>query len=454
MAKWGNAKTSSYGDKFSFADYAAVCNLSEEAKDTWLRIRFVGDLWPVRQLWFATKSEKTGGVNNWPRLVESFNPKTEEYIKLPKGERDWYKEFAEANGSNPSVSFWANAIIRDVQESKPAKAKLIPTPEEKKTGFKDIGSKTWTPVHVVFLNSMLAEAIQKLMEANMRKNAKTQERQVYPPDDPVYGFDIEIYYDSKTKKPDKWSVRIPDEDAEGGKGKVKLTPEEIDYPIWDLESIYDANLAAQKSRSALEDIASSLSRFVFTDRKTKQRVKTVVPPWLKEALSNVKGASDEDDEEDERPSKKKGAAAKGKASRPVLEDDDEDLDDEDDFFGGEEDDDEDAPPPPRKSAGKAAVSSKKKARPPVDDDDDLDDEDEDLDEEDDDAPPQARGRKAKPGVKKTTTAKPKKKPLVVDDAEGEDLDDGDEEESFAPPKKANRPLARPKLKARKDEIPF
>lgn len=454
MANWGSVKTSSYGDSFSMTDHAAVLDLKEAAKNKWFRLRCMpGGLLPTRQLWFATKSAKDGQVKNWPRLVESFDPKTEEYVKLPKGQRDHYKDFAEANGQSPSVSFWVNVLNRQKQENRPAKARLEPTPAELKTGFKDISSKTFTPVEVTFFNSQLAKQIQRLMEGNMRTNKKG-ERKVYPPDDPVYGFDIEVYFDAKTKDPNKWSVRIPDEDSDGGKGKVRLTPEEVDYLTWDLEGIYAAQLDAQRSRSALEDIAASLSRFVFTDRKTNQTVKTVVPDWLKEAVGS-KASKYEDEDEDDAPRSRKSKGVKGGKKKPPVDDDEDE--DEEDVFGDEDlDDDDDAPPPSR-------AKSKGGKKPPVDEDEDEDEdygfgEDDEDEDEDDDAPrkrPSAARRSAK-------AAKPKggkKKPPVDDDE--------DEDEADTPPRRSagKGGMARPKTKpkAKKfgrggdiddDEIPF
>jgi hypothetical protein len=316
MVQWGNAKTNTFGDKFAFADHAQFLDLSQAAADKWYRIRCIGDLWPVRQLWFETKSDQ-GGTHRWPKLATSFDPQTEEYVKLPKGQLDYYKAFAEANGGRVTSSFWSLVIDR-VEQSEPPRKMPKPTAAEEKTGLKDMSSKSWTPIYLVIFNSQLVEKIQTLMERNKG----------VPPSDPAKGFDIMVRYDTKTKAPDKWSVAIPDADEEDGlgAGKVPLAPEETEYLTIDLAEIYQANVDAQNSRDALEDLASSLPRFIFRD-KNRKVVKTVVPGWLRdhigddaldgEAGDDFGGAGFDDgfEEEPEAPRTRGGRGAASAAPR-------------------------------------------------------------------------------------------------------------------------------------------
>lgn len=306
---------------------------------------------PLKQHWIkiiAGKDNKEIKVSRWCIAFDPTNEKvprkgvTCPYCSLSQGED---------GACQTSVKYYANAIVRDLQADMPRAAmKQKLSSEEKKTGFIQQGSKTWTPVRVLALPGSLAEKIQKAEKRNIHKNKKTGEKESFPVTHPKYGIDIAINFDNDKAGGDKYSI---------DRGELSpITEEEKAYLTWCLDSSLIEKLGVKSQEEANEDF---------------KRMKVV-------------GGTDIDDDEEEedslgskKKSGKKPVKKSGKKSSKFDEDD-------------EEEEDED-------SLGSKKKSGKKPVKKPVKKTSKFDD--------DDDKPAKKSGKKL---VKKTTSkVKPKKK---------------------------------------------
>ncbi len=282
---------------------------------------------PVKTHWIRILGGKEKKEIKVPRICVSFDPDNE---KVPmKGTHCPYCDLSTGEGGTCStnIRYYANAIIRDEQENEPRKA-AKPTKKELKTGFKEKGSKSWTPVRVVPLPSGLALRLQKLKQRNItggKAYAITHEKN---------GCDVAIMYDSKASAANAYTIDRGE--------KTPLTKEEKKYLIWDLnDDIYDL-LGRMDTDQAEEDFKRQ--DFVGSDSldddddddedsfrlgsKKKKKSKS------KDSDSSKKKKSKKSKDDDDEPKKKK----KSKKSK----------------------DDDDEPKKKKKSKSKDDDSSKKK----------------------------------------------------------------------------------------------
>jgi len=260
-------------------------------------------------------------------------------------------------GTGFGIKYFLNVIIREEQESEPKKTSR--TPDEKKTGFKDVSSRSWTPVKVLSVPPSVMEKLQKLERLNVWKSSKTGTSKSFDLSDPVRGRDVLVMFDPENDNPGaKWDVQLADD-------RGKLTDEEREFLFWDIESALERLHSQESEEDADQEVTRLLARKNSDDDPPPTRGKKVTV-----ALDD-----DDDDDEDED---------------DLDLDEDDDLDDLDDEDEDEEEDDEDDDLDDLDDEDE-------------DEDDDLDDEEDDEDEEDEPAP-----------------KKRKKKP--VDDEDDDDLD--------------------------------
>ena len=175
---------------------------------------------PVKMHWIKIIAGKDKKEIKVPRLCVSFDPDNESvpkegtdcpYCKLSQGQD---------GACQTSKAYYANAIIRDEQENEPRK-KGKPTKKEVKSGYKEKGSKTWTPVKVVKLTNGVASKLQQLKQRNNGKSIA----------DAKGGCDVAIMYDSKAAAASAYTIDRGD--------KSPLTKEELKYLTWELsDDIY------------------------------------------------------------------------------------------------------------------------------------------------------------------------------------------------------------------------
>ena len=355
----------------------------QDHPDEWVQLRFLdSDILPVRRHWVKIMAGKEKKLVTIPRFCVSFNPENEDE---PLDAHCPYCDLSTEGGQDATMRnehfYLVNAIIRDIQEDEPAR-KAEPTKKEKKTGYKEMKSKSWTPVRVVRLTNSLVARMQELGETNIVKSKKSGEKKAFDVSHPKHGVDVNVKFKPKAAGTDKYSADKVD-------GRTPLTDEEKEYLVWNLNP-------------ELLDAAGRMG-----EEQAKEDFKRMEVFGGDEVDDDDDGDDLDDDSLDLGSSSKKKKGKKKSGKKASALDDDDDLDDD-----GDDDDDE---PPKKKAKSKKKSKKSKPKRPSFDDDDDDDDED-------DDEPPK---KKAKSKKKKSSSAKKKAKSAIDDD------DDDDD----APPKK-------------------
>jgi len=354
----------------------------QDHPDEWVRIRLLEKgLIAVRRHWCKIAAGKTKKLVTVPRFCISFDPENESepkagvvcpYCEADTGDRD----------TSPVTSeffYLTNAIIRDLQEDEPAR-KAEPTSKEKKTGIKDIKSKSWTPVRVVRLTNGVVSRIQELGETNIVKDKKSGKKKSFDLSHVKYGVDINVKFKPKASGSEKYSVDKADD------GRCAITEEENEYLVFELsEGLLDL-CGRMDPKQAKEDF-KRMELVGGEEVDDEEDEDDEVPLKKKKKKSKFDDDEDEDDvpkkkkkskfddDEDEKSSKKKSKSGKKKKSKFDDDDDDEkpskkkskksksdDDEDEDDVpkkkkKSSKFDDDED-----EKSSKKSKSSDKKKSK--------------------------------------------------------------------------------------------
>lgn len=380
-----------------------VIDLFQFPADEWVTLRFLPlDICSAKQHWIKITT-KTGKHINLPRWCLSHDPsggddprKDENgkaiecvYCTLPHGND---KSGAPASSS---VVFYANAIVREIQEDEPRR--LPPHNKyESKTGYKDVKSKSWTPIRVVRLTGTMVARIQELGENNRVKNKKKGTSEAYDITHEKYGIDVRIKFKPKAAGSDKYSIdaedRTPITEDEEAYLKYKLGLEMLE--ISGLRSVKEAEQDFRDMNITGGDVPDEEDdedddSYSLGSKKKKKKGK----------------AAFDDEDEDEKPKKKKKRAA--------FDDDDEDDEDEAPkkkkkraAFDEDDEDDEDEKPKKKKKRpvddDEDEAPKKKKKRPAFDDDEDE---------------PRKKKKKKKAESAPKKAVKKKKRPAFDDDDE-------------------------------------
>ena len=364
----------------------------------WVQVRLMDrGLLPISTHWVPIIGSKTGKESKIPRLCLNIDPASG---KALKGKCP-YCELGDT--ARAQDHYYFNAIIRELQEDQPKKA-VKPTSAERETGFKDIDSRSWTPVRAIRLPGGLLDQFKAQKDLNKHKSKKTGETKKYAINHDKYGVDFNVMYDSTTKGAGKYKI--------SKEGRTPLTEEELEYLVYDLDG---AAIAKEMGLKTLEEALRDVKTMTLAsgkggkddDGKSKGR--------------RVIDDDDDDDDEDDAPFKKKCKKSK---HRDDDDDDDVDLDEDDEpkkkgkkskHRDDDEDDDHDEDDAPFKKKGK-------KSKHRDDDDDDepkkkkgkksKDEDEDDEDEDDEDEKPSKKSKKSK-----------KSKHRDDDDDDDEDEDD-------------------------------
>lgn len=385
-----------------------VIKMHKWPADEWSQVRFMpGKILPVKRHWISIIAGKDKKEITIPRYCLAFDNNNEnEPRKDAKGKpiKCPYCDLAHGQDASARYEFFylANAIIREVQEDMPARAKKIErTKEEKKTGFKDIRSKSWTPVEVCRITSTVANRIKELGDGNFVK--KGGEKKAFDVTHPKYGIDIRVKYKPKASGTEKYSADKDD--------RTPLTDDELKYLIWRLdESLIDVT-GRMEPAQALEDfkrmevvgadeVDDDSEGYSLGDDDGKKKKKKKGDKKKKSA------AFDDDDDEDDKPKKK------GKKSKASDDDDDDDE--------------------PKKSKKKG------KSKPAFSDDDD-----------DDDEPPKKKKKSSDDGKKSKSKDKVKSKKSSSDDAPKKKKKSKDEDDAPKKKKKSSDDGKKSKSKDKK-----
>lgn len=378
--------------------------------DKWDIVRFLpGKIISVKRHWIKILGGKEKKEISIPRYCLAHDPNDEskprmmanpDYVKGSKKakEKDEYIPIPcpyctlthgnDQSGASARYEFFylANAIIREIQEDEPRKKPEM-TKSESKTGFKDIRSKTWTPVRVCRLVSSMAARIQELGEGNVVKDKESGKKKAFDVTHEKYGIDVRVKFKPKAAGTDKYSL-----DKEE---RTPLTKEERKYLTWELsEKLLDVT-----GRMDLKQAVEDFKRMEIVGGDTPE---------------------DDDDEgytlgdEDDAPKGKKSKKSDKKAKKkPFEDDDDDDSDDEDDEK-------------PKKSSKSSKDKKAKKSKDKVkssksarDDDDDEDEKPKKSKSKEEKSSKSGKKEKAEKSSKKSKDKpkKAKKKPSVWDDDE-------------------------------------
>lgn len=431
VAVRGSSNTFRMSDVVNMLEYP-----TKNGKPGWVTIRLFGPVYSDAFFWVKAKQ---GSNKSFRAPCRCYDPDTHQCV--PEKYDPWYDEYRRECDENIdrkdrllqySRYFYMQAIVRKLQDNMPAKNRV--TAQEKKSGFKDPDSDSYTPVVVVQLTPKILSAIQEMKEDNIVK-LKSGTRKAYHVTDEKFGRDIMIKKDMSpgVAPGDIYQVKLAVDS-----GRTPLTEEEKAYLTWDMNTIYAPE---QSEEQVKRDFESWARRMGLTKRKVEEpevdeddddtddfeeerstpklKKKVSKKPEVEEDDFEEDDSDDDfdDEEEDEAPKKKPAK----KSKKVVEEEDEDDLDEdsEDDF----DDEDEEEPAPKKKT-------SKKK---PVEDEDDFedDDSDDDFDDDEDEEP---------------TPKKKSSKKKVVEEEE-DDFDDEDEEEEPKPVKKS--PKKKPVKKSKK-----
>lgn len=431
-----NFKANNRGDKPKITDKITPFKFPEKK---WVTIRIFGGLYGYTTYWCKIDAkDMSPKAKRFPVISPSYDPATQSFDSTIYD--PWYelsqtqtfdKDDKDARNKQLvqiQTQFYANAVSRAAQKQAPSRTPK-PTAEERKSGFKDKDSDTWTPWVPVPIGKGLAQKIKELSGLNVVESKKTGAAKAYSVAHEKFGCDIRVLFDNDKAPADKYQVQIGERRA--------LTEEELAYLQWDLSELVTPVTDEKENRRDYEGWATRMG--IKTTKKRKHEVE--------EFDEDAELDEEEDEDEDDAPkSKKKVAAKKAPAKgkkKAVVEDDEEEDDEEDDDSFDDDDEDEDDEPVAKKGK-KAPAKGKKKVVDEDEDDeeDDEDSEDDDSDEDDeDDEPAPKKGKKA---PAKKTVAKGKKKVVEEEDEEeDDDFDEDEEDDEPAPKKKAVKGKAAP-----------
>ena len=335
-----------------------VIDLHKWPADEWSQVRFLpGKILPVKRHWIKIIGGKEKKTVTIPRYCIAFNPndeKTPRMMENPnykkgstkKSQKDKmipihcpYCDLTHGNDQSGATAryeffYLAEAIIREIQEDEPRK-KSEHTKSEKKTGFKDPRSKSWTPVRVCRITSTVAARIQELGEGNMVKDKESGKKKAFDVTHEKYGIDVRVKFKPKGAGSDKYSC---DKDE-----RTPLTKEEKAYLRYELtEQLLDVT-----GRKDPKDAAEDFKRMEIVGGDTPD-----------DDDSGYSLGDDDDDGGKKSKKSKKDKDGKKKKSKKSSKSDDDD------------DDDDDTPKKSKSSKDKKAKSKDKVKKSKKDDDDD------------------------------------------------------------------------------------
>ena len=359
-----NPNANSRGDKLKPEEIWDIFKFTDHSG--YVSVRFLPtDILPVKTHWIKILAGKDKKEIKIPKICISFDPDNEAvaldgtdcpYCNLSHGQD---------GACQTSTAYYANVIVRDLQEDMPRK--LPPhTKSEKETGYKDIKSRSWTPVRVVRLPAGLAGKIQEMRERNKDKKGN-----MYPVSHEEYGIDIAIKFDDSKSGTDKYQI-----DKEE---RSPLDDEELEYLTYDL-SVECIDMLGRENQEQADAEFKRLDIVGEDEIDEEDEDEDDLPRRGKKGSKGRRRASvdeeeedededeDEDDEEDDLPRSRRSKKTSSRRSRRSVIDEEEEDEDEDD---------EEESRSSRRSKRSSSKSSRRSRRSePEEDDEDEDEEDE------------------------------------------------------------------------------
>jgi hypothetical protein len=235
--------------------------------------RFIGPVYQYREIWVPIYRDGKPLFNKnkhqvkIPLALTNYDGDTQKFIP---GKVCPYQELAEKMNkyldsknqiTERSVSI-SNAINRDMQDNMPRRI-IPPTKEENRTGFKDITTKSWTPVEAFTLVPTLARKIKGIMEDNVYKKKDGTEA-VFSIAHKKYGKDIKVRFDPEEKGSAMYN-------ALNGE-RSPLSVEEEDYLIWDIESAIKTQIDTPKeAKKNADNLWKEFEKYLRKSGKGRDR---------------------------------------------------------------------------------------------------------------------------------------------------------------------------------------
>jgi hypothetical protein len=180
----------------------------------WTPLRLVGSVFSYGQHWLPIVT-KEGKETNFPKVCLAYDDEIEE--------KDSEKACPYCDLIDYiQVHYYVNVIVRELEEDVPARIRQ--TPEEKKTGFKDMNSDSWTPVRVLRLPAGAVAKLNQLSELNL--HGPKGKRVSYPLSDEQYGRDVMVMYDKDAAPANQYTFQL---------GEPTVLEE--DYLLWNVENL-------------------------------------------------------------------------------------------------------------------------------------------------------------------------------------------------------------------------
>jgi hypothetical protein len=365
MATWGKNTFSGNNDRAPRLD--ELVEVLELPDNEWVTVRPIGPTAVHAEHWIKIQKRDGGTANIWKQCL-NYDAASDSF-DTSRG-----CPYCEGLGKPGKKVFLGNAIVRDLQDSRP---KRIHEPTEKELKRRKIqycdsdepvgvriiekGSKTWTPVRVIKAGGGLAGKLADLTKLNKIKG------EVYELTDKDHGRDVLVMKKvGKNISPaDMYQVQRDE--------RTPLTEEERGYLQWRLD------LLVPETREAAEAEWSRFEANIIHEEGKGGGVKR----------GKENRRRDEDEDEDYYSSKGRHKVG---GKRPAADDEDDEPPKRKKRRVEEDDDDEEPPAKRRRRAADddddddAPATKRRRAR---DDDDDMEDVE---DDDEDDVPPRRRRR--------------------------------------------------------------
>lgn len=298
-------------DNFDLNKYVDIYKFPDRK---WVMARLVGPVASTSMHWIEIR-KKDGSKTKIPKYCLNWNQNTEEFEDhgCPYCAAELYAD----------VTYWINAIIREIQEDEPRK-KYPPVESEKKpvnigddeypfkARLKDADSRTWTPARILRIPASLMRQVTDIPNTRHIKKSGKVITKSFELTDPKYGRDINFKFDNSQSGTGKYVAQAGDQ--------VELSPEEQKYLLFPIDF---QEKGVETLERALKEWDSIRERLVQTQKEDekKKRKRSSKLDLEEELIEDTDDDLDDDDAFDEIEKKvsrknKQRRSSKSRTKRP------------------------------------------------------------------------------------------------------------------------------------------